>query len=134
MTFEELKQRANAHAIVRGNEEHKTQCACVRWFRLQYPRLAPLLFAVPNGGRRDKTTAAKLKDEGVVAGVADMLFLYPCSKYHALCIEMKTAKGRQSANQKTWQDVVTRHGYLYVVVRSFDDFRKLINNYLSNTI
>ena len=26
------------------------QTACVEWFKLQYPKLAPLLFHVPNGG------------------------------------------------------------------------------------
>lgn len=133
MTFEELKQRANAHAHKSHNdEEHRLQCDCVTWFRVQYPDL--VLFAPPNGGRRDIVTGARLKAEGVVAGVADLILLEPNANYHALCIEMKTAKGRQSDSQKAWQEAVTKHGYLYVVVRSFDDFRTLINNYLSDKI
>lgn len=36
------------------HREHELQVASVRWFRLQYPEYAPLLFAVPNGGARDK--------------------------------------------------------------------------------
>lgn len=43
------------------DEEHRLQVACVRWFRLQYPALSHALFAVPNGGRRDAMTGAKLK-------------------------------------------------------------------------
>lgn len=50
------------------NEESKLQQSCITWFRLQYPRLAKLLFAVPNGSRRDVVTGAILKWEGVVAG------------------------------------------------------------------
>ena len=46
-----------------GDEEHRIQCSCVRWFRLEYPELRRMLFAVPNGGRRDAVTGQKLKDE-----------------------------------------------------------------------
>ena len=53
--------------------EHRLQCACVRWFAYQHPELKGTLFAVPNGGQRNALVAAKLKDEGVTAGVADLL-------------------------------------------------------------
>lgn len=55
------------------DEEHETQAACVRWFRAAWPGLRGRLFAVPNGGRRDAVTGARLKAEGVVAGVADLI-------------------------------------------------------------
>ena len=63
--------------------EHRLQCACVRWFRYQYPHHASLLFAVPNGGRRDAVTGARLKAEGVVAGVADLLLFVPTKQHGA---------------------------------------------------
>lgn len=114
-----------------SDEEHQIQVACVRWFRYQYPKLAKRLFAVPNGGRRDETTAAKLKAEGVVAGVADLILFKPRQGYGALCIEMKTAKGTQSPSQKEWQkDVTTDKEYKYVMCRSLDDFMTAVNNYL----
>lgn len=123
-----------------NQEEHNLQVACVRWFRLQYPDLAPLLFAVPNGGARSKATAGKLKAEGVVPGVADLILLVPqwfttwrgqqgCL-YAGLCIEMKTEKGRQSPEQGLWQLKVEQHGYKYAVVRSLDEFMNTINQYL----
>ena len=49
--------------------EHRLQAECVRTFSMRYPRLRGLLFAVPNGGKRDEVTAAKLNAEGVVSGV-----------------------------------------------------------------
>lgn len=111
---------------------------CVRWFRLQYPELAPLLFAVPNGGKRNAREAERFKAEGVTAGVADLLLLKPYYGYanddppssHALCIEMKWGKGRQSEHQRAWQEAVTAQGYRYEVVRSFEDFQALIQEYI----
>lgn len=109
--------------------EHRTQCACVRWFRLQYPQFATLLFAIPNGGARNAVTGARLKAEGVVAGAADLFLAVPGGGYHGLFIEMKTENGTQSTAQKEFQAEVTRAGYRYEVVRSFDGFIETINSY-----
>ena len=113
------------------DEEHRLQCACVRWFRYQYPEFRSLLFAVPNGGRRDATTAAKLKMEGVVAGVSDLILLVRRGGYGGLLIEMKTDKGRQSPEQKAWQKAVEAEGYLYKVCRNLDEFIAIITEYLN---
>lgn len=112
-------------------EEHRIQCACVRWFNLYFPNLRGRLFAVPNGGRRDAITAAKLKAEGVVAGVADLILLKSNKHFGALLIEMKTLKGRQRDSQKQWQNSVCSLGeYKYVVCRSLDDFIKEVSDYI----
>ena len=136
MTFDELMaaQKKAAHTRKRPtDEEHRIQCECVRWFSLQYPRLHGRLFAVPNGGRRDATTAAKLKAEGVVAGVADLILLKSNRDYGALLIEMKTLKGRQRDSQKAWKNIVCADSeYKYVVCRSFDDFKREVDDYLKN--
>lgn len=116
------------------NEESRIQQGCVRWFRYQYPQLTRLLLAVPNGGRRDKVTASILKAEGVVAGVADLILMVPASGYHALCIEMKTAKGRQSPEQKEWQSEVEAKGYKYAVCRNVDDFIDTVVNYINGQL
>lgn len=113
-----------------SNEEHDIQVACVNWFRYAHPHLAMNLFAVPNGGRRDRVTGAKLKAEGVVAGVADLLLLWPNTTHHGLCIEMKRPKGVQSDSQKMWQKVVEDSGYRYVVCHSVAEFEKEIKIYL----
>lgn len=113
------------------NEESRIQQACIRWFRLQYPEHRLRLFAVPNGGKRDAVTGAILKAEGAVAGVADIIFLMPKGKYHGLCIEMKTEKGRQQDAQKAFEKAVTETGYLYTVCRSLQNFIELIKWYLN---
>lgn len=114
-----------------SNIESKLQKACVKWFCLQYPHLADVFFAVPNGGARSAVTGAILKAEGVRKGVADLLLLVPNKSYHGLCIEMKTPKGRQSLSQRMWQWAVTRQGYKYIVIRSVEQFVTEINTYLN---
>lgn len=134
-TLDELLAKANAKAVRRSqsDEEHRIQAACVRWFRLKYPHLFARLFAVPNGGRRDGVTGARLKAEGVLPGVADMILLKPNGRYHALLIEMKTPKGRQSDAQKWWKQEICAEGeYKYVVCRSLDDFIREVDVYLTN--
>lgn len=112
--------------------ESNLQIACIEWFRLQYPKYSKLLFSVPNGGSRNVIEAKRLKREGVVAGVADILFLKPNKDYPFLCIEMKHGKGKQSENQKEWQKEVEAIGGKYVVCNSFELFKKEIEEYLKN--
>lgn len=113
--------------------ESKTQSACVRWFRLQYPDYDKLLISVPNGVATSATQGRILKAEGMVAGAADLLLLLPNHNHPYLCIEMKTEKGRQSPAQKEWQQAVENKALAhYAIVRSKEDFFKLITEYLSN--
>lgn len=103
-----------------NHHEHNLQTACVRWFRYQYPKY--LCFAVPNGGNRNTLEASRLKAEGVLAGVSDLIIV---SEKKVLFIEMKTAKGRQNENQKTFQQKLEKLGYLYFICRSFEEFEKI---------
>lgn len=127
----ERKERKERKAT--RHEESHLQRQCVAWFRLQYPKLARLLFAVPNGGGRSKVEAGIMKAEGVTAGVSDLILLVPRGGHGALCIEMKTdSRGsRQSEAQKVWQKDVESQGYMYVVVRTLDEFMKVVRHYLS---
>lgn len=113
-----------------NHQESKIQQACVRWFRVQYPKLALLLFAVPNGGARLVREAAIMRAEGVTRGVADLILLFPSGKSHGLCIEMKTENGRQQPSQKIWQQSAEWAGYKYVICRSVEDFIREVNGYL----
>lgn len=135
LTFAEMLAKSREtfkHRKPPRDEEHRIQCACVEWFRLQHPNLKHNLFSVPNGGKRDEVTAAKMKAEGALAGVADLILLKPNKQYHALCIEMKTRTGRQADTQRKWQHDIEQDGYKYVICRSLSEFMEAINNYLNN--
>lgn len=134
MTFDEmmeLQKKAKTRRKPR-DEEHRLQAACVRWFRLQYPKMKHNLFAVPNGGKRDAITGAKLKEEGALAGVADLILLKSNRFYGALLIEMKTKTGRQSDSQKEWEQKIINDGYKYAVIRSIEEFKQVIKEYLKD--
>lgn len=138
MTFDDLMTKFGPGKPPRRRSrdvEHRIQCACVEWFALQYPKLAGRLFAVANGGGRSKAEAARLKAEGVVAGVSDLILLKRNREYGALLIEMKTPErqSHQSDRQVWWQQTVTADGeYKYVVCRSLTEFTQAVNDYLSN--
>ncbi len=149
MSFEEIWAKAQQEQKrQRGPNQHREsdlQKSCVTWFRLQYPRLALLLFAVPNGGQRTRRTyvkngqvysycpeGRKLRQEGELKGVSDLILLKPNSRYASLCIEMKTTQkgSAQSPEQEAWEKAVTEAGNKYVVCRSLDDFMDTIKAYL----
>ena len=115
-----------------SHNEHTMQCGCFDWFQWKHRKYQGLLFAVPNGGARNKATAAKMKMEGVVAGVADLLLLIPAKGCHGLCIELKNEKGRQSPAQKEWEAKVEAQGYKYVVVRGYYDFTDLVDDWIES--
>lgn len=110
------------------HKESKLQITCVKYFRLKYPKL--LLFSVPNGGRRGVIEASIMKSEGVTAGVADLCLLYPSNGFHALFIEMKIDKGKQSLSQIQFELYCIDKNYKYVICRSLDDFIKAVTEYL----
>lgn len=114
------------------DHEHCLQVSMVQWFRLKYPTLIHNLFAIPNGGRRDAVTGARLKAEGQLAGVSDLILLKANRFYHGLLIEVKTKVGRQSEKQKDWGQKIANDGFKYIVVRSLDEFITEITNYIKD--
>lgn len=142
-----------------NHEESRLQQQCVAWFRAQYPQYAMLLTHPINEGSGHTTTDRRRqgihKAEGAVAGVPDLILFMPSefaeftyeadSKgkkipimglikiYHGLGIEMKTKAGRQERSQKDFQKLFEAAGYKYFIVRSFDDFQKVIKEYIGNS-
>lgn len=102
------------------HEESKIQQSAVMWFKLQFPHL--VIFAVPNGGTRNKVEAAIMKSEGILAGVADLVLV---GMGKVVFVEMKTPKGTQQDTQKEFQRKVQRLGHEYHICRSIEDFMQV---------
>lgn len=93
------------------------------------PRYPVLIYAmhVPNGEKRDKATAARLKACGVRPGVPDILFFLPRYDaprnvyYCGLAIELKTATGRTSVDQERWLEHLCQAGWACQVRREWTD-------------
>lgn len=131
-----------------NHEESKLQQQCVAWFRSEYPRYAMLLTHPINEGsghtQTDRRRQGIHKAEGAVAGVPDLILFMPGRKrfleggvrmskpVSGLGIEFKTAKGRQSQEQKDFQKMFEAAGYMYVVIRDFYEFYGLIKNYIDD--
>ena len=142
MSYEDIWNKAQKEASAttkqrkpQRHEESRLQESCVTWFRLQYPKLALLLFAVPNGGKRTHRTIVRA---GRVityspAGVADLILLTPSNGYASLCIEMKTTEkgSEQRESQKVWQQAAEGAGNKYVVCRTLEEFMAVVKEYLT---
>lgn len=87
------------------------------WFRQTYKPIR--IFAIPNGEARSRTAGARLKLEGVSAGVPDLFV-----PEWGLWIEMKRAKGGTvSAVQKDWHAYLNAIGHRVIVAYGFEDAR-----------
>lgn len=111
--------------------EHGLQSRCVRWFRLTHRDMVHNLFAVPNGGYRTKTTAALMKEEGQLAGVADLILLKRKGSCGALLLEAKVKGNYQSETQREWQKRIEADGYIYKIFHTLEEFVEIVNEYLA---
>lgn len=114
------------------SDEGGEQEALVEWANRQacvYPCLK-MLFHIPNGGKRDKIEAAKLKRQGVKAGVPDMCLPFPSGKYHGLYFEMKYGTNKPTPEQKEFLKFLDSVGYKTGVCYSSIEAIELIKSYL----
>ena len=114
-------------------EEEVEQTCLFRWAAYSlgaHPELK-LLHAIPNGGKRSKSEAARMKAAWVKAGVPDMFLPEARGGSHGLYIELKRIKGgRVSAEQLAWMEELTREGYTCAVCHGWEEARKVIQTYL----
>lgn len=89
-----------------------------------------LLLHIPNGEKRDKATAARLKAMGVRAGIPDILLPIPNEHYHGLWIELKTTRGTVKPEQLEWHRQLREQGYMVCVCRSWCIAACVIAGYL----
>lgn len=107
--------------------EDQLQAKCYQWFHNNHPDLRGLLWAVPNGGWRNKREAVKLKATGVVKGVHDLHLFYKGILY---TFELKVDKNKQSKAQIDWGEKIRQQGALSYEVRDFEYFKFLIDSIL----
>lgn len=106
--------------------EHDEQCTVVEYCKIRrYP-----IFAIPNGGSRHKAEAARLKAEGVSAGVPDLFLPIPTGNCHGLFIEMKVGKNKSSASQNAWIALLKKNGYAAEVCYGAYAAIKMIDRYI----
>lgn len=113
--------------------EHGLQVAVFDWRKLQEPSWPELglLHAIPNGaglkhrvkmkldGKKVRYSAegARLRREGLTAGMPDVSWPVPRGPYHGLYIEHKTEKGPVSDEQRKKIAMLEAQGYYVMVSR-----------------
>lgn len=118
---EGVKQERTTYA------ESALQARCVAWFEKEYPTRVGTLFHVPNEGKKNVRSGARWKALGGVAGVADLILL---TLGKCVFFELKSPKGYLSEKQKQWRELVRSLGYPYYVIRNFEDFQDVANQYV----
>jgi hypothetical protein len=107
--------------------EHEEQRDFVRWWR-QHPALGSILiYAIPNGGGRSKAQAAKLKSEGVTAGMPDLHI-----PELRLWLEFKRQKGGKVSPEQEEIHAVLRKFDTVFVCKGSEDAKKQVLSFLQN--
>lgn len=114
------------------SEEDHVQAQIVEYVDWQYPHI--LYMHVPNEGRGkiSFTQMNKIKALGVKRGVLDLFFFDPRQGFVGLVMEVKSAKGKVSKEQRNWMCNLKARGWLTVVVNSFDAAKQYLDDYYKN--
>lgn len=113
------------------DEEQKAVFEWAALYEYRYPCLK-MLYAIPNGGKRDIKTAKNLKKTGVKKGVPDICLPFPNGGYHGLYIELKRVKeGVLSPEQKNYLEYLNKVGYKAVRCKGWVEAVKEISRYLN---
>jgi hypothetical protein len=115
------------------DREGLEQAALLRELKLRLPAIEALIYHVPNGGQRHKLVAIKLKEQGVKAGVPDLVLPMARGGYFGLYLEFKATAPNDaavSASQHAWIRQLNEQGYLAIVCRGHFDAMEQIRAYL----
>ena len=85
------------------------------------------VFAVPNGGRRGKAEAARMKATGTLPGVADLIITGPGGA--SWWIEVKKPGGTSSEAQRVLQRWAGEVGLPYAIVHGIDEVRVFLRQH-----
>jgi hypothetical protein len=90
-----------------------------------------LLYAIPNGGRRSRAVAGKLKAEGVKPGVLDLHLPAARRGYHGLWIEMKYGRNDLTDLQRDFAADLQNEGHRVVTCWTRDQACEVLEWYLT---
>lgn len=125
-------QQSKAEATRRQHLEEDEQRSLFEWVNWMSGRIPELelLLHIPNGGKRNKLEAIRLKREGVRAGVPDLFLPVARGKYHGMFVELKAGKGKPTNLQKEWIRRLNEQGYHALVINGWEAAAKAIMEYL----
>lgn len=117
----------------RIDREGLEQVALLAEIKARYPEAWEHIHHVPNGGQRHKAVAAKLKAQGVKAGIPDLVLTMARGGYFGLYLEFKATPPNDapvSASQHACIRRLNDQGYLAIVCRGHFDAMEHLRAYL----
>ena len=108
-------------------KEDQLQIACATYL----DHLPVLWCHVANERQTSIMRGAKFKKMGVKSGVPDILIFEPREQFNGLAIELKIKGNSVTGNQKNWLWQLFQNGWETTVVYNFDDFKTVVDNYLT---
>ena len=119
--------------------EHAEQVAVVEYLHRFYPDA--LFWSTPNGAhffggpKQRFGMVNKVKREGMLPGVSDLIVFEPRGGYSALFLEMKRERGGELHENQMWflREVEKRGGF-GAVAQGFDEARQIVDDYLTGKI
>lgn len=116
----------------RKSPEEDLHRACFEWTGLMQPRHPILrwMIHVPNGGKRPKGEAGKLKAMGAKKGVPDLILPRIYRGWSGFASELKSDTGRVSDDQEEWLEAFREDGYLTCVCRSIEHYQREVMRFL----
>lgn len=119
-----------AQPVIGKEDEHQTVLTqWARMMRTQYPALT-LYHHIPNGGLRDKRTAARLIGQGVHSGVPDVFIPAARGGYHGIYVELKAGANSPTPNQNEFMSGAMAEGYYCAVCYGWPCAAAVIEKYL----
>lgn len=114
--------------------EDDLQISCFQWIELIRPAhpILEWIIHVPNGGKRPRGAAGKLKAMGVKPGVLDVLLPLPFNGWSGLAIEMKVGSNKTTEQQDDWLQVFEASGYYTAVCYTLEDFMSHVDRFLTS--
>ncbi len=125
-----LTHDSDGYRVVRL--ESAEQIAVMQWAAnamRTWPELR-LLYAIPNGGKRDAREAAHLKRQGVKPGVPDLCLACARDGFFGLYIEMKTPPNKPTHLQAAWHVGLREEGYRVEVCYSASEAIEVLRAYM----
>jgi hypothetical protein len=118
--WNESKMQAELFRLIRIRAKTSDKCA--------------VIYSIPNGGLRDRTTAQKMYAEGVRAGVWDICVPVQTPEYSMMFLEMKFGKNKLTPAQIDFQEkmnAVSVKPVMWAVCYDYRTAYETIENYLN---
>ena len=111
-----------------NNLEDIIQAESYQWFHNNYPEMRGLLFAVPNGGKRDPITMNKMKSTGLYPGIPDLIFMLNGKGYGFEC---KVPGGKLTGEQPKVHATWDKFGNPIYMFYSLEEFKLIMLNIIT---